>query len=274
MRRQKWRSTHHTPAAEFHALTPGDFVVHFHSGIGRYLGTEKHANHLGKETEFLTLEYADQSKLFVPLSQAYLVSRYIGAHEQPPSLSQLGGKRWQATCSKAQAQIVGYANDLLQLYAERVVKGGFRYPPDGEFMRQFERDFPYTETEDQLLAIAAIKEDMISTKPMDRLICGDVGYGKTEVAMRAAFKAVVDGHKQVAVLVPTTVLAMQHYETFSQRMSGFPVRIGVVSRFRSPKEVKETLAKNDPRGNRYSDRHPPHPFPRCQIERPRPCHHR
>lgn len=243
VRRQKWRSTHHTPAAEFHALTPGELVVHFHSGIGRYLGTEKSIDHLGKETEFLTLEYAEGSKLFVPLSQAYLVSRYIGAHEEAPALSQLGGKRWHATCSRAQAQIVGYANDLLQLYAERAVKGGFSYAPDSDIMRQFERDFPYTETEDQLLAIEAIKQDMISSKSMDRLVCGDVGYGKTEVAMRAAFKAVVDGGKQVVVLVPTTVLAMQHYETFSGRMAGFPVRVGVVSRFRTAKEVKETLKK-------------------------------
>jgi len=243
VRRQKWRSTHHTPASEFHALSPGDFVVHFHSGIGRYIGTEKQTDHLGKETEFLALEYADQSKLFVPLSQAYLVSRYIGSKDEPPSLSQLGGKRWQAACSKAQAQILGYANDLLQLYAERVVKGGFVYPPDTDLMRQFERDFPYAETEDQLLAIGAIKEDMVSSKPMDRLVCGDVGYGKTEVAMRAAFKAVVDGGKQVVVLVPTTVLAMQHFETFSERMAAFPVRIGAVSRFRTVREVHDTLEK-------------------------------
>ncbi len=243
IRRQKWRSTYHTPAAEFHELKPGDLVVHFHSGIGRFLGMEKHTNHLGQETEFLSLEYADQSKLFVPLSQAYLVSRYIGAREEPPSLSQLGGKRWQVVRANAAAQIVGYANELLQLYAERTVQGGFRFSPDSDVMAQFERDFPYTETQDQLLAIAAIKEDMISPKPMDRLICGDVGYGKTEVAMRAAFKAVVDGQKQVAVLVPTTVLAMQHYETFSQRMSGFPVNIDVVSRFRSAKESKEALEK-------------------------------
>ncbi|HSX26652.1 MAG TPA: transcription-repair coupling factor [Chlamydiales bacterium] len=243
IRRQKWRNTYQSPAAEFHELTPGDLVVHFHSGIGRYRGMEKHANHLGQETEFLSLEYADESKLFVPLSQAYLVSRYIGSREEPPSLSQLGGKRWQATRLHAQSQIVGYANDLLQLYAERTIQGGFHYPPDGELMCQFERDFPYTETQDQLLAIQAIKEDMTSPKPMDRLICGDVGYGKTEVAMRAAFKAVVDGGKQVAVLVPTTVLAMQHFDTFSQRMSGFPVQIGVVSRFRTAKETRETLEK-------------------------------
>jgi transcription-repair coupling factor (superfamily II helicase) len=243
IRRQKWRSTYHTPAAEFHQLSPGDLVVHFHSGIGRFMGMEKHTNHLGQETEFLTLQYADNSKLFVPLSQAYLVSRYIGAKEEPPTLSQLGGKRWQAVRANAQAQIVGYANELLQLYAERVVQGGFRYPPDGDLMAQFERDFPYTETQDQLLAIQALKEDMLSDKPMDRLVCGDVGYGKTEVAMRAAFKAVADGKKQVAVLVPTTVLAVQHFENFSQRMSGFPINIGIVSRFHSAKEVKETLEK-------------------------------
>jgi transcription-repair coupling factor (superfamily II helicase) len=243
IRRQKWRSTYHTPAAEFHELSPGDLVVHYHSGIGRYLGMEKQTNHLGKETEFLTIQYAETSKLFVPLSQAYLVSRYIGSSEQPPSLSQLGGKRWQAVRAHAQAQIVGYANELLQLYAERAVQGGHRYPPDGEIMIQFEEDFPYTETQDQVLAIQALKEDMISERAMDRLICGDVGYGKTEVAMRAAFKAVADGKRQVAVLVPTTVLAVQHFESFSQRMSGFPVNVGVVSRFHSAKEVRETLEK-------------------------------
>lgn len=243
IRRQKWRGTTHTPAAEFHELTPGDMVVHFHSGIGRYIGLEKQTNHLGKETEFLTLQYAEGSKLFVPLSQAYLVSRYIGAKEEPPALSELGGKRWQKVRANAQAQIVGYANELLQLYAERAVHGGFRYPQDGELLNQFERDFPYVETQDQMLAIQALKQDMVSDKPMDRLICGDVGYGKTEVAMRAAFKAVADGKKQVAVLVPTTVLALQHYETFAGRMSGFPVNVAVVSRFHTPKEVKQTLEK-------------------------------
>ena len=243
IRRQKWRSTTHTPAAEFHALTPGDLVVHFHSGIGRFIGMEKQTNHLGKETEFLTLQYSEGSKLFVPLSQAYLVSRYIGSRDEPPSLSELGGKRWQKTKASAQAQIVGYANELLQLYAERVVRGGFRYQDDGELLQQFERDFPYSETQDQLLAIEALKNDMISEKPMDRLVCGDVGYGKTEVAMRAAFKAVADGKKQVAVLVPTTVLALQHFETFSSRMAGFPIHIDVISRFHTAKEVKMTLEK-------------------------------
>lgn len=243
IRRQKWRSTTHTPASEFHELSPGDLVVHFHNGIGKYRGMEKQANHLGKETEFLIIEYAGESKLFVPLSQAYLVSRYIGAHEEAPTLSQLGGKRWQATKSAAQAQIVGYANELLQLYAERAVQGGFRYPEDGCLMQQFEEEFPYIETEDQKLAIEAIKENMIAERLMDRLVCGDVGYGKTEVAMRAAFKAVVDGKKQVAVLVPTTVLALQHYETFVARMKGFPIRIALVCRFNSPKQIKEAIEK-------------------------------
>lgn len=242
IRRQKWRSTAHTtPTAEFHQLTPNDLVVHFHSGIARYLGTEIQINHLGQKTEFLTLEYANQTKLFVPLSQSYLVSRYIGANEELPPLSQLGNKRWQIVRGAAQAQIVGYANDLLQLYAQRATLGGFHYAADSSMVSQFEKDFPYIETEDQLLAIKAIKEDMLSDKIMDRLICGDVGYGKTEVAMRAAFKAVVDGGKQVAVLVPTTVLAMQHFDTFSQRMGGFPVHVGVVSRFKTAKEIKKTI---------------------------------
>lgn len=243
MRRQKWRSTSHTPAAEFHALAPGDLVVHYHSGIGRYLGMEKQVNHLGKKEEFLTLAYADSSKLFVPLSQAHLISRYIGSSETPPVLNDLGSKRWQKTRMVAQAQIVGYANELLELYAERAHHGGFCYPENSSITDQFEADFPYQETGDQALAIAAIKKDMSSDKPMDRLICGDVGYGKTEVAMRAAFKAVADGKKQVAVLVPTTVLALQHFESFQARMSGFPIEIDVVSRFHSAKEVKKTLEK-------------------------------
>ena len=244
IRRQKWRGITHAPvAAEFSQFVPGELVVHFHSGVGKYLGLEKHANHLGVETEFMVIQYAQESKLFVPLSQSYLVSRYIGSSEEIPSLSQLGSKRWQNTRTHAQQQILGYAKDLLELYARRTVEGGNRFPPDSEMMQRFERDFAYTETSDQLAAIQVIKEDMMSDKPMDRLISGDVGYGKTEVSMRAAFKAVVDGKKQVAVLVPTTVLAMQHYETFSQRMSGFPVRIAVLSRFHTAKENRLVLEK-------------------------------
>lgn len=243
LRRQKWRTQTHATASEFHHLSPGDFVVHFHSGIGRFLGLETHTNHLKEKTDFLVLEYQEESKLFVPLSQSHLISRYIGANETSPTLNQLGGKKWQTTKTSAQKAIVGYANDLLALYAQRSLGKGFCYPSDGDLMQEFERVFPYEETEDQRLAIEAIKQDLCSSKTMDRLICGDVGYGKTEVAMRAAFKAVVDGGKQVAVLVPTTVLAMQHFDTFSERMSSFPVKVGVVSRFRTLKETKEILAQ-------------------------------
>ena len=244
IRRQKWRGTSHTPvAAEFSQLEKGELVVHYHSGIGRYLGVEKHRDHKGAENEFLVIQYAQESKLFVPMSQAYLISRYIGSSEEIPNLSQLGSKRWQNTRVQAQQQILGYAKELLELYARRSVEGGIRFPPDSDLMKRFEKDFPYTETGDQLISVAAVKEDMMSEKPMDRLISGDVGYGKTEVAMRAAFKAVADGGKQVAVLVPTTVLAMQHYETFCQRMSGFPVRIEVLSRFRTAKQNREALRR-------------------------------
>lgn len=241
VRRQKWRSTTHTPASDFHALNPGDYVVHFHQGIGKYLGVEKRPNHLGQESEFLILEYAEKSRFYVPIASSYLVSRYIGAGEETPSLSQLGTQRWQRTYEQAQKAIIGYAEELLRFQAEREIHGGFVYPADGEMMIAFENDFPFIETEDQLSAIQAIKQDMTSSKAMDRLICGDVGYGKTEVSMRAAFKAVADGKKQVAVLVPTTMLAMQHFETFSERMANYPIRIGVLSRFQTPKAIRETI---------------------------------
>jgi transcription-repair coupling factor (superfamily II helicase) len=153
----------------------------------------------------------------------------------------LGEGRWKRTREKTEQAILGYALELLELYAKRQLAARALYKPDGPDMLAFEEDFPYVETEDQLGAIAAIKADLLSEKCMDRLVCGDVGYGKTEVAMRAAFKAVIDGSRQVAVLVPTTVLAMQHYESFVERMSNFPVTVGVLSRFRSAKEIKETL---------------------------------
>ncbi len=243
IRREKWRSTYHTPPSDFHELVPGELVVHFHQGIGKYLGIEKRPNHLGIETEYLVLEYAEKSKLFVPASQAYLVSRYIGSREETPTLHTIGAKYWQRTKANAQKAIVGYAQDLLRMNAEREVQGGFVFPPDSDEIRSFEEEFPYTETEDQLRAIEEIKIDMTTTKAMDRLLCGDVGYGKTEVAMRAAFKAAVEGKKQVAVLVPTTVLALQHFETFSERMANHPLIIKVVSRFHTPKEVKKILAE-------------------------------
>lgn len=241
MRRQKLRSTYHTSPADTYDLLPGEMVVHLHNGIGRYLGMEMRPNHLGISSEFFTIEYADQAKLYVPLNQAQLITKYVGSNEEIPKLHTLGNPRWKKTREQTEKAILSYASDLLKDYAKRAVIKGSIYPPDSADQNVFEEEFPYTETEDQLAAVASIKQDMMSAKAMDRLICGDVGYGKTEVAMRAAFKAVVDGRKQVAVLVPTTVLAMQHYENFVERMSNFPIQVGVLSRFRTSKQIKETL---------------------------------
>lgn len=242
-RRQKWRVSHHATHSEFHPITVGDLVVHFHQGIGRYVGMEKRENHVKQLTEFLVIEYAEGGKLFVPIQQAYLVSRYIGATDEMPTLHTIGGKSWQHAKAKAEKAIVGYATDLLRLQAERVLQGGFAYPKDGIEMRLFEENFAYEATDDQLQAIREVKNDMETATAMDRLICGDVGYGKTEVAMRAAFKAVADGKKQVAVLVPTTVLALQHYESFKERMAMFSIKIACVSRFQKRKEIEEILEK-------------------------------
>jgi len=242
IRRQKLRSTYHTSPSETYDLAPGEMVVHLNNGIGRYLGMEKKPNHLGIPSEFFTIEYAENGKLYVPLNQAHLITKYVGSHEEIPKMHTIGSQRWKKTREHTERAILNYASDLLQSYAQREIKQGFVYPADGPEIDMFEEEFPFVETEDQLEAITSIKHDMTSSKAMDRLICGDVGYGKTEVAMRAAFKAVIDGQRQVAVLVPTTVLAMQHYENFVERMRNFPVTIGVLSRFRSAKQIKETLA--------------------------------
>lgn len=241
IRRQKQRSTYHTTPADTFDLAPGEMVVHYNNGIGRFLGLEKRPNHNGVLNEFFLIEYAENAKLYVPLNQAHLITKYVGSNEEIPSMHTLGAARWKKSREHAERAILTYASELLELYARRELKGGFSFDADSPDMLAFEEDFPFTETEDQLSAIANVKSDMISNKPMDRLVCGDVGYGKTEVAMRAAFKAVIDGRKQVAVLVPTTVLAMQHFENFTDRFSNFPINIGVLSRFRSPKQTKETL---------------------------------
>lgn len=241
IRRQKLRSTYHTSPSETYDLLPGEMIVHLNNGVGRYLGMEKRPNHLGIPSEFFTIAYADNAKLYVPLHQAHLITKYIGAHEEIPKLHTLGSQKWKKTREQTEKAILGYASELLQNYARRAMTPGFIYPPDGPYQLAFEEEFPFVETEDQLEAVAHIKQDMTSDKVMDRLICGDVGYGKTEVAMRAAFKAVIDGKKQVAILVPTTVLAMQHYENFVDRMSNFPINVGVLSRFRTAKQIQETL---------------------------------
>jgi transcription-repair coupling factor (superfamily II helicase) len=242
LRRQTQRIIHHLDPIPLFDLEEGQSVVHAQHGIGRYLGIERRLNHLGIESEFLILEYAEGSRLYVPLAQSNLVTQYVGSDEKRPTLHTLGGNRWQKLRERTEEAIAGYASGLLELYAERSVAGGFAFPDDGDTMRQFEEGFPYQETADQLAAIEALKRDMMATKPMDRLICGDVGYGKTEVAMRAAFKAVADGKKQVVVLVPTTVLAMQHYETFCDRMAHFPIRIACLSRLQGAREMRKTLA--------------------------------
>ena len=217
-------------------MTPGDYVVHIEHGIARFAGvTTMRADSAKGEKEYLVLEYAAGDKLYVPTDQIDRVGRYVGAGEQPPVLSRLGTQEWSRTKRKVKESIEDIAQDLIALYASREVVPGFSFSMDTVWQQEVEASFPYVETPDQIEVQRQVKEDMEQVKPMDRLVCGDVGYGKTEVAVRAAFKAVMDG-KQVAVLVPTTVLAEQHFSTFSQRLSAFPVRIEVLSRFRTPRE--------------------------------------
>jgi len=220
-------------------LKPGDYVVHLEHGIGRFLGVrELEAG--GQDGDFMMLEYAGGSKLYVPLSRLDLVQRYRAPGDAAVSLDRLGGATWRRTKTRVKAKMRDMADELLKLYASRKLAEGFAFSRDSNWQREFEDAFEYTPTRDQLTAAADIKRDMESPQPMDRLLCGDVGFGKTEVAMRASFKALGDG-KQVAVLAPTTVLAYQHYETFRQRFSAFPVRVELFSRFRSPKELKAVL---------------------------------
>lgn len=239
----KSTKTYAGPQIEAFELEPGDLVIHYHQGLGRFFGIEKKPNIHGIEQEFFVLIYEDSAKLYVPFSQAHLLTKYIGASEVIPKLHPLGSTKWRKLREATEQAVIGYAANLLKVYAARSLKGGYCYPADGEMLVRFEADFPYMETEDQQKAIDDVKRDMCSAKAMDRLICGDVGYGKTEVALRAAFKAVVDGKKQVAILVPTTVLALQHYDTFCERMKAYGIRVGHVSRFVSAKHNKETIEK-------------------------------
>jgi transcription-repair coupling factor (superfamily II helicase) len=220
-------------------LTAGDYVVHVDHGVGRFARMIRMNTEAG-EREYLVLEYAAGDKLYVPADQTDRVSRYIGVGEQTPTLHRLGTTEWARTRIKVKQAVQELAGDLLRLYAVRQVKTGHAFAPDSVWQRELEDSFPYVETPDQLKAIEDVKADMEQPRPMDRLLCGDVGYGKTEVALRAAFKAVNDG-KQVAVLVPTTVLAQQHFNTFRERLQAFPIRIEVLSRFRSEKEQKHVI---------------------------------
>jgi transcription-repair coupling factor (superfamily II helicase) len=226
-------------AADVADLKPGDFVVHATHGVGCFLGTRELAQG-DQKGDFMLIEYAAESKLYVPLTRLDLVQKYRGAGEGKPHLDRLGGVTWEKTKSRVKAKMRDMADELLKLYAQRRMSKGFAFSADSNWQREFEDAFEYTSTKDQITAVSHIKGDMESEQPMDRLLCGDVGFGKTEVAMRAAFKAMGDG-KQVAVLAPTTVLAFQHYETFKRRFASFPVRVELASRFRSTKEVKATL---------------------------------
>ena len=227
--------------SDFRDLQVGDYVVHVEHGIGQYAGL-KEINQGDGNAEFMLLEYAEGARLYVPLTRLDLIQKYRSSEGAKPALSHLGTQAWSKTKARVRKAMKDMADELLKLYAERKMAVGHSFPAGNEFVREFEDAFEFNETEDQAQAIADVMRDMESTQPMDRLLCGDVGYGKTEVAMRAAFKAIGD-NKQVAVLAPTTVLAFQHYETFKQRFGPFPVTIEMISRFRSPKQQKEILQK-------------------------------
>jgi transcription-repair coupling factor (superfamily II helicase) len=220
-------------------LQVGDFVVHIDHGIGKFIGLTRFESS-GNLNEYIVIEYASGDKLYVPTSQTDRVSRYVGGTDKRPSLTRLNTQEWALVKARVKKAIRDIAEELLKLYASRQMSKGFAFSTDTVWQRELESSFPYEETEDQMEALQAVKADMETKKPMDRLICGDVGYGKTEIALRAAFKAVMD-NKQVAILVPTTVLAQQHYLTFNERLSAFPVEVKVLSRFCSDREQSDII---------------------------------
>ena len=242
--RQRHRPIAEAPEAAYADLQVGSLVVHVDHGIGIFQGLVRRTVE-DNEREYLCIEYAENDQLFVPVYQADRLTRYIGPDNRVPSLSRLGSPEWRNTKSRAKEAVEEIAEDLLELYAKRQIVEGFPFEADTPWQKELEGSFPYVETEDQLRVISEVKKDMEEERPMDRLICGDVGYGKTEVALRAAFKAVMSG-KQVAVLVPTTVLAQQHYNTFRERLAPFSVEVEMLSRFRThhqQQEILERLAK-------------------------------
>ncbi len=247
--RQRRPVLHRRPAAtpsqvdqllDFSELVEGDFVVHLQHGIAVFRGLAKLETAAGTR-EVISLEFDDKVTLHVPLQEAHLVSRYVGLAKARPKLGRVGSGRWEKTRAAAEHATLDLAAQLLEVQARRAAQPGYAFPPDTAWQREFESSFPFTETPDQLRAIVDTKNDLEQVRPMDRLVCGDVGFGKTEVAIRAAFKAVMSG-RQVAVLVPTTVLAQQHLNTFRERMAGYPVAIDMLSRFRTPREQRRILA--------------------------------
>lgn len=225
----------------YNELKPGDYVVHANHGIGKYIGMETLLS-AGVHQDYMTILYKNNDKLFIPVTQLDLIQKYVASESKTPRVNKLGGSEWVKTKNKVSARVEDIADDLIKLYAAREAEKGYAFGPDDEYQMEFEGNFPYSETEDQLRSIQEIKQDMEKERPMDRLLVGDVGYGKTEVAIRAAFKAVRDG-KQVAFLVPTTILAQQHYETMRDRFANFPVNVDLLSRFRTKKQQNETAEK-------------------------------
>jgi transcription-repair coupling factor (superfamily II helicase) len=239
--RQRPRPVAEAPEEAYADLDPGDWVVHMDYGIGKFTGLVQRSVD-GIEREYLSVEYAEGDQLFVPVYQADRLTRYIGTDAQSPNPTRLGSAEWRTTKTRVKEAVEEVAQDLLELYARRNVVEGYAFAEDVAWQKELEASFPYIETGDQLRVINEVKKDMETPRPMDRLICGDVGYGKTEVALRAAFKAVMDG-RQVAILVPTTVLAQQHYHTFCQRLAPFPVEVEMLSRFRTPQQQKDILQR-------------------------------
>ncbi|MBO0467296.1 transcription-repair coupling factor [Enterococcus plantarum] len=222
-------------------LKNGDYVVHANHGIGKYIGMQT-LEVDGVHQDYITILYQNDDKLFIPVTQLNLIQKFVASEAKSPKVNKLGGSEWSKTKRKVSSKIEDIADDLIQLYASRESEKGYAFPPDDAYQKEFEDAFPYSETDDQLRSTAEIKHDMEKTRPMDRLLVGDVGYGKTEVALRAAFKA-INNNKQVAFLVPTTILAQQHYETMLDRFEGFPVEVGLLSRFRTKKQQNETIEK-------------------------------
>lgn len=239
-RRRLYHAERHRTQIDFSELNEDDLVVHLEHGVARFAGLRRIPASANGEQEVLALEFADEAKLYVPLEQAYLVSRYVGVGKRSPALSSLADSKWARAKRNATSSIFDYAGKMLAVQAERETVPGRTFGPDTKWQLEFEHSFPFRETPDQMKAIVDTKIDMERSRPMDRLICGDVGFGKTEVAIRAAFKAVMDG-RQVAVLAPTTVLAQQHFEVFRQRMLDYPMRIEMLSRFRSQSEQRKIL---------------------------------
>src|SRR5205823_7994894 len=228
-------------ATDLRDLKVGDYIVHVDHGVGRFLGLQRIA--LGEtEREVMEIEYSGGGKLLMPMENLNLIQKYSGGGEEAPRMDKLGGTAWARTKASVKKAMRDMADELLKLYATRQMVQGHAFSKDSPWQFEFEDAFEFDETEDQMAAIDDVKADMESRKPMDRLLCGDVGYGKTEVAMRAAFKAVMDG-KQVGVLAPTTILAFQHHRTFLRRFASFPVSIELLTRYYSPKEQKEIVRK-------------------------------